>query len=68
MLCAVRFNSCSSVASKLGSTLLSSNKAFFHSSTVVRGFEEFFDDKKATEAVIVGRGWTAADLRKKVQD
>ncbi len=37
----------------------------FHSSAVNQGIEEFFEKKIGTESVIIGRPWTAADLRRK---
>mmetsp|Transcript_35367 Transcript_35367/g.36025 ORF Transcript_35367/g.36025 Transcript_35367/m.36025 type:complete len:140 (+) Transcript_35367:157-576(+) len=39
----------------------------FHSTRRILGIEEFFDPKKvkASDAMVTGRGWTAADLRRK---
>lgn len=38
----------------------------FHASRPVCGIEEFLEIKKPTDVIITGRGWTAADLRRKV--
>lgn len=40
---------------------------FFHTSPSSQGFEEFSEVKKASELIITGRSWTAADLRRKVR-
>jgi hypothetical protein len=37
----------------------------FHRSMSVHGWEEFTEPKKANEVTMTGRGWTAADLRRK---
>lgn len=39
----------------------------FHTSTSVGGFEEFYDQSEKNEMLVTGRGWTAADLRRKVR-
>jgi hypothetical protein len=41
-------------------------KQLFHKSIAVQGWEEFSEPRKANEAVITGRAWTAPDLRRKV--
>jgi len=38
-----------------------------HRSSPVLGFEEFFDDKKnPNDVILAGRSWTVSDLRRKV--
>jgi hypothetical protein len=37
-----------------------------HSTSIVRGIEEFTETKRANEVFVTGRAWTAADLRRKV--
>jgi hypothetical protein len=42
------------------------NSRGFHSSRVTCGIEEFYEKKVTTEeSVVIGRPWTAADLRRK---
>jgi hypothetical protein len=40
---------------------------FFHAGRMSQGFEDFFDKKVPNEAYITGRGWTLADVRRKVR-
>eukprot|EP01035_Chromulina_nebulosa_P019538 gene19538-25436_t len=51
------------ISTKTNNNLVLSS--YYHKSQFVQGFEEFFDIKKPNEPVIVGRGWTAPDLRRK---
>ena len=67
----ININSCNS-SNKSSNISLGSNNNIkinirgFHSSSISRGIEEFFEKKVSIqESVVVGRPWTAADLRRK---
>ncbi len=63
------YNSSNSSNNSSSSISLGSNKINnrgFHSSSISRGIEDFFEKKVSIqESVVIGRPWTAADLRRK---